>query len=244
MGAPFVSCIVVGPPRSGKSATVSALAIKALRSGERVVSNLPFDPKKAMPEVRVVDMRHFDIETGAVVQPEMSVMEANAVDGPVFFKVNKRSDAIGLKDSVWLMDEAQVDTNARDWETMTERDRLFFSMFGHWRVVIVLFTQHLKFIDVLFRREVEEVRSVSKALFGRFVITMAHYGFNEETCELGPGNIFTLTAMMRPKGDLDHMFSFPGLVGMLRLGKDAFASYRTHAPRDTSIKLHEKTPKK
>lgn len=250
----FVSCLVVGKPRQGKSAWASALAIDAFTDGlkvadpdtleivtlYRVVSNLPFTPPKG---VKVVDLRKFDVVTGEKREPDMTVKEANAMPltEKVFFRVNNRAEAIGIGWSLWLMDEAQVDTNARDWENMSERDRLFFSMFGHWRVVIVLFTQHAKFIDVIFRREVEEIRSIYKT-FGRLLVSIAHTSMDEATAELGPTDPFTISVLVKPPGKLDMTYRWPGLLkGLFRLSKPAFQSYRSHAPRDASVE--EKKPK-
>lgn len=253
---PFVSCLLVGKPRSGKSAWMSALGIDAFTNGlkvadpntsetvtlYRVVSNLPFEPPTG---IRVVDMRSFDVVTGEARKPDMTIAEANRLPltEKVFFRVNRRADAIGIGWSLWLMDEAQVDTNARDWENMSERDRLFFSMFGHWRVVLILATQHPKFVDVIFRREVEEVRSVFKA-FGRLLVSIAHVGIKEETAELGPADPFTASIIIKPKGNFDMTYRWPGLLkSLLKLSGPAFKAYRSHAPRDAEAQQRKpRTP--
>lgn len=233
----FQSLIVTGAPGSGKTAWASALATAALKGGWVVAGNFPYTPAEG---VKVVDLRTEDPLTGEARKPDMTIAEVNELDGPAFIVFSSREQIIGLTDALVLYDEAQHDAGARDWELLSKRARLWMSMYRHYRLVVVMFTQHLKFLEVYWRRLAQGVVSIEPHLGGRLLLAVPYWSFDPETGECGQSNIFQASALWRPKNSPDVSFGWPGLLDGLRLSREAFDRYKTHQPRDQAKKPRAK----
>lgn len=236
-----MSCLFFnGPPGHGKTFHITAYVLHCLDLGLRVAysSGSSIVPPAG---VRVVDLRSSD-DVGEYRKPDMTMTEANSVEGPVLFRFEGLQDILGLTDCQVFKDEAQNDLGARDWEKMTLKLRIFLSEHRHYRLNLFFYTQHYKFVDVYPRRlALGSVYTIVRFL--RYTFEIPRPAADPETGELGPADILGLRIIVRPRRGLDLPLYLPGFLKlMFNLSRRVPAHYTTHAPHRKKISAAPAAP--
>lgn len=215
-----------GPPGVGKSFQGTAYALHCLDLGLRVAVSWDLTPPEG---VRVYDLRRFD-DAGEPRTPDLTIAQANAVDGPVVFRFKELLEVFGLVGVNIFKDEAQNDLGSRDWEKMPLKVRIWMSMHRHFRTNLFLYTQHFKFVDIYPRRlAIGNVSSLARFL--NLTFEMPRPQADSETGELGPVDLLGIRVIVRPWKSLDLPVPIPGFWKLAwNLSRRVPAHYNTHVP--------------
>ncbi len=217
--------IFSGNPGVGKTYQATAMVLCALDKGRRVAVNWEVVPPEG---VVVYDLRaRCGPSCGHV---HTTIDQANEIDVPVVFFYETYEDVMGLIDADVYNDEAQANAGARDWEKLSSRVRLWLSMHRHFRINLLFFTQHYKFVDV-YPRRLASGNVLSMHRFLLFTFSVPRPAADAETGELKGLDLWNSLVVMRPWKDLDHPNPLPKMWTLLMRSRSVPDHYRTHSPK-------------
>jgi hypothetical protein len=148
--------------------------------------------------------------------------------GPIHFRYDEPVEIAGVRSTVVFADEAQNSAGARDWESLPKWVRNWYSHLGHYDCVLVLLTQHYKFVDVYLRRLVGKDDVWTSGRLLNLTWWVPRPESDPDQGAVGGFDLVGLRLFIRPWKDLETVEAMGAFWDLLLLSRTTQDFYGTH----------------